>query len=213
MELSGAMFQWTIAARSRPQLMRTALDCALVDSVLCPDDIRPLRYAAPDYAETERLKRALLGLRSQRDPLYLTASELDLVFRWKLGAQYGRNKAARASNTESGYQALTRAAFSVREPDIDYEAELRLAILTSLRGVGVPVASAILALVEPERYCVIDFRGWRAVFATQRRSFDIRAYKQYLHAVRALAAPLGWSVQETDLAIWEYDRRRGRREV
>ncbi len=114
----------------------------------------------------------------------------------------------RASNTETAYVALTQSAFLVAEADPDYEAELKLGILTSLRGVAVPVASAILALVEPDRYCVIDFRGWRAIFDEDKRGFTISDYKRYLAAIRELAEQLGWPVQEVDLAVWEYDRRK-----
>jgi hypothetical protein len=71
----------------------------------------------------------------------------------------------------------------------------------------VPVASAILALTEPERNCVIDFRGWRAVFNDERREFDTPAYILYLTKIRNLAQELGWPVQEADLAVWEYDLR------
>ena len=82
-----------------------------------------------------------------------------------------------------------------------------MAALTELSGVGIGVASAILALVDPEHYCVIDFRGWRAAFGEMRRSFSTRDYNKYLSEVRRLAEVLGWTPQETDLAIWEYDRR------
>jgi len=75
-----------------------------------------------------------------------------------------------------------------------------------LNGVSIPVASAVLAIVFPEKYAVIDFRGWRQVFGEEKRTFSIRDYKKYLCAIHRLANELGWKVQEVDLAIWEYDR-------
>jgi len=102
---------------------------------------------------------------------------------------------------------VTRAAFEIAKPDRNYEATVRIGILTALPGVGVPVASAILALTDPDRYCVIDFRGWRAVFDEDRRVFSVRNYRDYLAEVDRLAGQLKWPVQETDLALWEYDRR------
>jgi 2C-methyl-D-erythritol 2,4-cyclodiphosphate synthase len=72
--------------------------------------------------------------------------------------------------------------------------------------VGVPVASAILALVFPEKYSVIDFRGWRQVFGEERTTFSVSDYRRYLTEIQKLAQELGWIVQEVDLAIWEYDR-------
>jgi thermostable 8-oxoguanine DNA glycosylase len=56
-------------------------------------------------------------------------------------------------------------------------------------------------------YCVVDFRGWRVMFDEERREFDIPAYLRYLAKIRDLSQKLGWSVQETDLAVWEYDRQ------
>jgi len=108
-------------------------------------------------------------------------------------------------------RVVTGAALSIEHPDEDYEIELRLGILCTLRGVGVPVASAILALVFPERYAVIDFRGWRHVFGEERTTFSVSDYKRYLREIQRLSLELGWPVQEVDLAIWEYDRINGRK--
>ena len=81
-----------------------------------------------------------------------------------------------------------------------------------VEGVALPGASAVLALTEPQRYCVVDFRGWRAVFGEDRKSFSIRDYWRYRSEVARIAADLGSPVQEVDLAIWEYDRRQSERE-
>jgi hypothetical protein len=170
-------------------------------------DIEKLRKEAIDYQETEQLKADLQRLRKEREPFYLTGRDLDPIFEWKLRGQFSRNKKRREENSDRIYEIITRAAFSIREDDWKLEAELRVAVLTVLHGVGVPVASAILALADPDRYCVVDFRGWRAVFGEERSGFDIPSYIRYLSKIRQLAQELGWSVQETDLAVWEYDRR------
>ena len=34
------------------------------------------------------------------------------------------------------------------------------------------IASATLALMTPDDYCVIDFRGWRALFSEERSRRD-----------------------------------------
>jgi hypothetical protein len=167
--------------------------------------IKPLRTEASDYAETEKLKVRFRRLRAERNPFYLTRDELDPVFKWKLRSQYGRVRWRLKQNSDERCRVITRLAFSVTLDDKDLELELRTGILTMLHGVGVPVASAILALVDPENYCVIDFRAWRAVFGEKLDAFDVRHYKKYLDEVRKLAAELGWTPQEVDLAIWAYD--------
>lgn len=85
--------------------------------------------------------------------------------------------------------------------------ELRIGILCTLRGVGIPVASAVLALFFPNEYAVIDYRAWRQVFDEERTVFFMREYKQYMGEIRRLADELQWPAQEVDFAIWEYDRK------
>jgi len=155
--------------------------------------------------ETEGLKKRFARLRAERGAFFLTKSEFDEVLRWKLRGQIGRQRSRRAGNTDELIRAVTGLALSLCHEDKDYELELRLGILCSLRGVEVPVASAILALVSPEEYAVIDFRGWRQIFGEERTSFSISDYKRYLAKIRELARELGWQPQEVDLAIWEYD--------
>lgn len=157
--------------------------------------------------ETQELLNRLAAVRASRRPLCLTAGEFDDILRWKLKSQYGRQEVRRQANTPDVIEAVTGAAFSIAHPDFDYEMELRVGILCALRGVAVPVASAILALVFPEDYGVIDFRVWRQVFGQGGSSFAISDYKRYLSAIRPLAQELDWTVQEVDLAIWELDRQ------
>ena len=159
------------------------------------------------YKKTKDLKEKLQSLRQKRNPFYLTLLEFDEILRWKLGNQYNRQKKRRESNSEELVRTITQTAFQITHPDKEYEVELRLGILCLLRGVGVPVASAILALTFPEEYGVIDFRVWRQLFGEEKRDdFSIEDYKQYLNKLRNLAKELEWTVQEVDLAIWAYDK-------
>jgi hypothetical protein len=176
--------------------------------MITANDLQPLRTASPDYAETEALKAEFQARRLERIPFFLTGAELDKVFHWKLRGQYWRQAVRRARNTEEAYRAVTEAVFKVVGPEFQYECTLRLGLFSALPGAGIPVASAVLALTDPLQYCVVDFRGWRTVFGEDRENFSIANYLRYRAKVAGLAAELGWSVQETDLAIWEYDRRR-----
>ena len=168
--------------------------------------IAPYRTSSNDYDVTEQLKTLFLRLREERQPFYQTAAEFDKILRWKLRGQYGRQRQRRKANTEDVIRTVTRAALTIAHPSEEYDLELRVGILCALRGVSVPVTSAVLALVFPEKYAVIDFRGWRQVFGKEKTTFSIADYKRYLREIRRLAEELGWLVQEVDLAIWEYDR-------
>lgn len=167
------------------------------------------RTASDDYSLTEYLKSRFRQLRGERQPFYLNSAEFDEILHWKLRGQYGRQREMRKANTDEVIRVVTGVALTITHPDEKYELELRMSMLCTLRGVGVPVASAVLALVFPDRYAVIDFRGWRQVFDEERTMFSILDYRRYLSEIRRLADELGWPVQEVDLAIWEYDRANG----
>jgi hypothetical protein len=170
--------------------------------------IAPLRNQQIDLAYTEQLKAKLAQLRRERQPLYLTATEFEEILRWKLGQQIGRQREIRAANTDEVIRAVTGLALIITHDDKEYELELRVNILCTLRGVAIPVASAVLALVFPEEYAVIDYRGWRQVFGEGQGNYSLPGYKKYMGEIRRLAKELGWPVQEVDHVIWEYDRRR-----
>jgi hypothetical protein len=176
--------------------------------MIAAGQIMPLRGRAQDEPETKVLKSRFAGVLAERRPFFLTKSDFERVLRWKLRGQYGRGAASRAIHTENVIREVTRAAFAVSSDDLEYELELRVGILTSLRGVAVPVASAALALTCPERYAVIDFRVWRQLFHNEKPTFTLGEYKKYMAAIHQLADELGWPPHEVDQAIWEYDRRR-----
>jgi hypothetical protein len=170
-------------------------------------EIAPLHKRAIDIDDTEQLKAKFGKLRRERKPLYLTASEFEEILEWKLGQQMGRQRDLRSTNTDELIRAVTGLALTITHPNKEYELELRTDILCALRGVGVPVASSVLALVFPEEYAVIDFRNWRQLFDEDKTVFFTPDYKRYMEKIRLLANELGWPVQEVDHAIWEYDRR------
>ncbi|MCK6620672.1 MAG: hypothetical protein HUU32_20030 [Calditrichaceae bacterium] len=174
--------------------------------------IAPLRRQPIDFDDTARLKAKLAQLRRKRKPLYLNAEEFQEILQWKLGQQIGRQQKRRAVNNEEIIRAVTGLSLTITHPDKEYELELRVNILCSLRGVGIPVASAILTLIFPDDYAVIDFRVWRQCFGENKSVFSLSDYKKYMQKIRHLASELDWSVQEVDHAIWEYDRRTNKRQ-
>jgi len=179
--------------------------------VITAAQITPLRHQGIDTQLTEHLKAKLAVVRRERQPLYLTATEFEEILEWKLSQQMGRRRALRAANTEEIIRAITGLALTITHADPDYELELRVGILCALRGVAIPSASAVLALIYPEAYAVIDFRSWRQVFGKEAETFTISDYRRYMREIRRLANELGWPAQEVDHAIWEYDRRNSSR--
>lgn len=115
---------------------------------------------------------------------YLTKRELEAVCRWKSARAIRHIQ----SNSALEIREATRRALSTRsERD-------RLAALRELRGVSVPMASAILMLLSPERYGVIDIRVWKLLhrLGTVTKSpsgvgFSFNNWYQFLMILRHFA--------------------------
>lgn len=92
-------------------------------------------------------------------------------------------------------------------------------LLTSLKGVSVPTASAILTLIDPERYGVLDIRVWQLLFAIDSvsrnprgRGFTFTQWHQYLGELRHYAREFAVSARAVELTLFKYHRKiqRGR---
>src|SRR5262249_50230505 len=71
-------------------------------------------------------------------------------------------------------------------------------------------ASAILTLVEPRRYGVLDIRAWQLLFERgcvrtkpSGVGFGVDHWLEYLGVLRVLAAALGVSVRRVGLTLYE----------
>src|SRR5229473_2069712 len=76
----------------------------------------------------------------------------------------------------------------------------RIAHLVELPGVSVATASAILTLIDPARYGVLDIRCWQLLFSIRSvagnrrgRAFTLAQWEQYLTRLRGHARALGVS--------------------
>lgn len=115
---------------------------------------------------------------------FLTTPELVKVCHWKsprVIKHIRRNRAITIKN-------ITRAAFTTRSE------QKKLALLTSLYGVSVPMASSILMLTSPARYGVIDIRVWQLLYRMGSvttnpggAGFDFNQWYRYLMILRYFA--------------------------
>ena len=156
----------------------------------------------PDLTEAERLKARLAHARDRRVPFYLSRDEFLGICRWKLRDQYSRTARLIESSSEKRIKRTTEMAFACKDKDPAFELDARLTILRLLPGVGIGVASAILALCCPKRYAPLDSGVWRALFDEDRSAFELPDYRRYLARltelagdVRALDPKGNWSVQ------------------
>jgi hypothetical protein len=162
-----------------------------------------------DVREDALTRRLIAELRRARARGYLTPAELQAVCRWKSPRAI---RLVRANGARQ-VRALTGRALGSRDE------EGRLRALTRLRGVSVPMASAVLTLLHPRRYGVIDIRVWQLLHAAGAVSGSPRGvglgfahWRQFLEIVRRLAATLGVSARCVELALFHVHReyQRGR---
>jgi thermostable 8-oxoguanine DNA glycosylase len=172
------------------------------------DQILELIQRTDNQGETKRLTQKFQHLKTERREFYLTIDELEEIFKWKLRTQYGRQAKKRSLNTNENIISITRTAFGITHTEDDYETKLKLKILTSITGVEIPVASAILTLCYPEKYSVIDFRNWNQIYKSEKKktNYTSKEYNDYLKIIRNLASNFELTTQEIDIAIWQKDR-------
>ena len=90
----------------------------------------------------------------------------------------------------------------------------RLALLTGLGGVSVPTASAILTLLEPRRYGVLDIRVWQLLHAIGAvrarpagRGFTAAHWAEFLVLLREQARAHGVSTRAIEWTLFGYHQR------
>jgi len=140
-----------------------------------------------DHLSTEEEPKATdltHQMRAARRRGYLTPAELETVCYWKSPRAIGHIRA----NSPEEVRSATRAALRSRSE------RRRLEALTGLRGVSIPMASALLMLVDPKRYGVIDIRVWQLLHKLGTVSknpagvdFNFRNWYQFLMIIRHFA--------------------------
>jgi hypothetical protein len=159
------------------------------------------KYVESEYAIRERtLISAAMKARKRG---YLTKKEFVDIGNWKSH----RQRINYLKNDQNTIKEITRLAFKMRTND-----ELRVKVLTLLKGVKIRVASAILHLAfcnTRKGYPILDFRALRAL--TKKRfpesTFeDVNLWVAYVKFCRQHAIKYGVDMRTLDRALWEYDK-------
>jgi hypothetical protein len=155
-----------------------------------------------EYPDTAPLIASLSHVRERG---YFTRSEFLSMCKWKEPRE--RRRQDWAANTEDEVRMLSARAFGASD-----EAR-RILHLCRLRGVGIPVASAFLTLVDPERYGVIDIRVWQLLALYQEVDYDpdgsalqVLHWLDYLDKIRLWADELKVSVRTIERTLFQHHR-------
>lgn len=155
-----------------------------------------------EYDDTRPLIAALSHVQEQG---YFTFEEFWRMCCWKEPRQ--RKRRYWQLNTDEDVRTLSRRVFAT-----DDENE-RMALLDSLKGVGVPVASAILTLTDPSRYGVIDIRVWQVLHLYGEVNHTAEGigltqahWREYLPILRCHASELRATVRGVERALFAHHR-------
>jgi len=128
-----------------------------------------------------------------------TRENLKVIVYWKSP----RRAALIDDNTDAEIAKALRFAADIRTSE-----KLAVEILDGLHGVGVPVASAILATIHPTKYTIIDFRALDSL-GVSKWDGSVSYYLSYLRACSELALKHKVSLRTLDRALWQWSRENG----
>lgn len=155
----------------------------------------------------------------QRSRSHISRPELREIGKWKTGGH--RIDHLLKDNNQTEVVTKTAIAFDSALSDSE-----RVETLRDLKGVSVPVASAILTVYDPDHYAVVDYRALRAIARVEPTLADttnyddfaeyanwLLEYKQnpgvyssFLDTVRKISRRVNRTPREVDMALWVYDR-------
>lgn len=169
------------------------------------------RYMAGDSKQAAEEEELLTVAGPEiRERGYYRRDEVLRVSHWKAA----RNQRRIEESTGADVELATRRALAAPE-------HLRVDLLDGcLRGVGPPVASALLTIVWPDRFTVLDFRVARALETLEARGQlreslpwspavvggGLPPYLPYRAACLSLADRLGVRLRDLDRALWQWDK-------
>ena len=115
-------------------------------------------------------------------------------------------------------KSIVEGALMSAVHNIDREG-LAIESLLVMKGVGIPVASAIMTALDPTRYTIIDYRALATLqidslppeerFCSENAKDSIGEYLDYLNCCKRLARANGISLRGLDYALWQYSYEEG----
>jgi hypothetical protein len=130
---------------------------------------------------------------------YLTKTEFLNICLWKSR----RPKKWYIQNTDTEIEKLTKLAIGEKDE------LLKIKYLTSLKGVLIPTASAILSITNPNDYPIIDVRCVNSLKDLKIIDWEIINSKNwliYLDIIRKMSVELNLTCREVEKGLFAYNR-------
>lgn len=130
---------------------------------------------------------------------FLSKEEFMKICLWKSR----RSKKLLKSNSEKSIINWTRKAF---EASLEID---KIQALMKLKGVALPMASAILSVTDPKKYPVIDKRCMevlKEMGLINNKNISKKKWQEYLEVIANLQKQYGKTAREIDKALFAYHR-------
>jgi len=154
-----------------------------------------------EHAETLKLMRKLKDVKKRG---YFTKDEFLKMGMWKSP----RPKQRYLKNSEEDIISISKKVLATKSE------KRRIELLTSLHGVSIPTASAILTLIDPENYGVIDIRVWQVLYLygsvkdkPDGTNFDFNNWYNYLRKLRYYAKKFKVSARDIERTIFFHHKK------
>jgi len=135
---------------------------------------------------------------------YLTKEEFLKIGMWKSP----RPKQQYLRNSEENIKKITQEVISTK-----FE-KRKIDLLTKLKGVSVPTASAILTLIDPKNYGVVDIRVWQLLYSygsvktkPEGMGFDFKNWFNYLVKLRYYAKKFKVKARDIERTLFLYHKK------
>lgn len=156
------------------------------------------RLLRDEHPGTRDLINELKGVKKRG---YFTRTEFLRICKWKSP----RARRFYESNSAHSIRNISMKLFAT-----DYE-KRKIELITSLSGVKIPTASAILMLTDPKNYGVIDIRVWQLLYLYRSvstkptgRNFSFKNWYNYLMKLRYYARKFNVEARKIERTLFEY---------
>jgi len=132
---------------------------------------------------------------------YFTFDDFYAICTWKTR----RAKNQYLKNNKNEVERITKLVLAEKS---EYQ---KMKTLCELRGVSIPVASAMLAVVNPSKYGIIDIRCLEMLAELGEnlpKSLSIKTWEKFLEIIRKIAKENKITPREVDMALFAMHREK-----
>jgi hypothetical protein len=165
-------------------------------------DILDILRNTPDTEDTKTLE-LFSSITEIKQKGFLNKENALKILKWKSPRPLQNYK----SNSDEDFIEITKLAFDTQNE------KLKIHILTFLKGVSFPAASALLMFYDKTNYPIIDIRVWKELYnfslvTTNERGqgFTLEQWWTYLKVIRKLANETGLTARQVEKRLFDNNR-------